>query len=69
MAKDAFDTMLRVGVKPTVYSYTNLINACVRCGELDLAQSYFNQMPSKKVVPNEVKRHKKVPISIKLQEY
>ena len=35
-----------------VHSYTNMINAFVRCSKLSLAQELFKQMKEKKFKPN-----------------
>jgi pentatricopeptide repeat protein len=40
-------------LKPTVYTFTNLINACVRCGEIARAKRYVEEMVALKVFPNE----------------
>jgi len=43
------------GIKPNVYSYTNLLNACVRVGELERARKVFMAMEKEcEEKPNEV---------------
>jgi len=43
------------GIKPNAYSYTNLLNACVRVGELKRAREVFLKMESEcEESPNEV---------------
>lgn len=42
------------GVKPTVYTYTNLINACVRCGEYPRSLEFLRMMHKEGVRANEV---------------
>jgi pentatricopeptide repeat protein len=39
---------------PTIYTYTNLINACVRCFETAKAQEYLDEMKKQGIDPNEV---------------
>eukprot|EP01117_Protostelium_nocturnum_P011321 TRINITY_DN4106_c0_g1_i1.p1 TRINITY_DN4106_c0_g1~~TRINITY_DN4106_c0_g1_i1.p1 ORF type:complete len:536 (-),score=219.17 TRINITY_DN4106_c0_g1_i1:47-1654(-) len=41
-------------LKPTIYTFTNIINACVRCGEMKKAKSYLKEMREYGVEPNEV---------------
>lgn len=38
----------------TVHTYTNMINACVRCSEIELALGYLKEMRSAKIMPNTV---------------
>jgi len=51
MAKSARDKNLATCLaifsslqRPTKHSYANLVNACVRCGEIDLAAEYYSEM-------------------------
>ncbi len=39
---------------PTIYTYTNMINACVRCFETAKAREYFGEMKKRGIEPNEV---------------
>lgn len=41
-------------LKPSKYVYTNLVNACVRCGEMERAQFYFDEMIRRNLQVNEV---------------
>ncbi len=41
-------------MNPTVYTFTNLINACVRCGEIEQAKQFLVQMKEEGITPNEV---------------
>jgi pentatricopeptide repeat protein len=41
-------------LKPSKYVYTNLVNACVRCGEITRAQYYFDEMLRRNLQVNEV---------------
>jgi pentatricopeptide repeat protein len=53
-AEEAFRRIGDAGLSPTVYSYTNLLNACVRVGELDRARKVWDDMIAAGVEPNEV---------------
>ena len=53
-ATQAYETLLACGLKPTVYTYTNYINACVRCGEIERAKEILAEMTKNGVAPNEV---------------
>ena len=53
-AEEAFRRIGDAGLSPTVYSYTNLLNACVRVGELDRARKVWDDMIAAGVSPNEV---------------
>lgn len=49
-----FFEMLASKISPTIYTFTNLINACVRCGELSRALHYFEEMKKVNINPNEI---------------
>ena len=53
-AEEAFKRISGAGLTPTVYSFTNLLNACVRVGELDRARKVWSDMLASGVEPNEV---------------
>ena len=53
-AEEAFRRIGDAGLSPTVYSYTNLLNACVRVGELDRARKVWDDMIAAGIDPNEV---------------
>jgi pentatricopeptide repeat protein len=55
MALKVFDNIKSDGLFPTVYSFTSIINACVRCGELVQAKRYFEDMIVQGIKPNEVR--------------
>jgi tRNA (guanine-N7-)-methyltransferase len=54
LALKAYSALLASEITPTVYTLTNLVNACVRCGELTAAKDFINQFKQFKVKPNEV---------------
>lgn len=39
---------------PSIHTFTNMINACVRCGEVGMALKYFKQLRANGLTPNEV---------------
>lgn len=45
---------IKGGLWPTVYTLTSIVNACVRCGELDRAQNYLREMETAGIKANEV---------------
>ena len=51
---EAFSQLKQCKLQPTIYTYTNLINACVRCFETEKAAEYLAEMKSNGVEPNEV---------------
>ena len=53
-AEEAFRRIAGAGLAPTVYSFTNLLNACVRVGELGRARAVWDDMAGAGVEPNEV---------------
>lgn len=54
VALTMFFEMLASKIVPTIYTFTNLINACVRCGELSRALHYFEEMKKVNIHPNEI---------------
>lgn len=53
-ALKAFARLERRGLKPTVHTYSSMVNACVRCGECARAEQFVEQMRARGVPPNEV---------------
>jgi len=53
-ALETFFQMNSIGLKGTAYTFTNLINACVRCGEIEIAKEFLKRMVTLKVAPNAV---------------
>lgn len=53
---DAYDTLCSIrGLSPNVYTFTNMVNACVRCGELDRAKKLvYEDMPQHNISPNAI---------------
>jgi len=49
-----FNLIREKRLSPTVVSYTSVINACVRCGQPQIANSLFKEMLSSNVQPNVV---------------
>ena len=49
-----FRRLSKSDVKPSIHTYTSLINACVRCYELERATRYFNSMQEAGIKPNEI---------------
>ncbi len=47
----------RCKLAPTVYSYTNLINACVRCGDVTRVREVLEEMRADGVDANEARMH------------
>lgn len=45
---------IKGGLWPTVYTLTSMVNACVRCGELERAQNYLREMETAGIKANEV---------------
>lgn len=54
VALDEFARLDKLGLAPTVHTYTNMINACVRAGETERAIAYLKEMEEAGVAPNEV---------------
>ena len=54
MALLTFESLLKKKLKPTVVTYASLMNACVRCGEIEKAITYHDEMISEGIQPNEV---------------
>lgn len=54
-AKEAFERITRTGLAPNVYSYTNMMNAAARVGELEAMRTLWEDMARKcDEKPNEV---------------
>jgi len=53
-ALQAYTDLRENKLQPTVYTFTNLINACVRCGEVLKAREFLTEMEKTGVEPNEV---------------
>lgn len=53
-AEEAFRRVADAGLERNVYTYTNMLNACVRVGELDRARRTWSDMLAAGVQPNEV---------------
>ena len=49
-----YSSLIKAGIWPSVYTFTGLINACVRCSELSRAASFFTDMTSVGLKPNAV---------------
>lgn len=47
-----YNTKLRQGLELDVHSYGNLLNICVRCGEMSKAEVYFQAMQEKNIQVN-----------------
>lgn len=54
VALDEFARLDKLGLAPTVHTYTSMINACVRAGETERAIGYLKEMEEAGVAPNEV---------------
>jgi pentatricopeptide repeat protein len=53
-ALKSFARMQRRGLTPTVFTYSSMVNACVRCGETARAEALVAEMRARGVAPNEV---------------
>ena len=53
-AEEAFRRVADAGLERNVYTYTNMLNACVRVGELDRMRRTWSDMLAAGVQPNEV---------------
>lgn len=53
-AKEAFERVPKAGLTPNVYSYTNMLNAAVRVGEMDEMRRIWESMANAGVEANEV---------------
>lgn len=53
-AKEAFERVPKAGLTPNVYSYTNMLNAAVRVGEMDEMRRIWESMADAGVEANEV---------------
>ena len=53
-AKEAFERIARSGLTPNVYSYTNMLNAATRVGEVGEMRKIWKEMRDAGVEPNEV---------------
>jgi pentatricopeptide repeat protein len=53
-ALKAWDALKKAKLEPTVYTFSALMNACVRCGEVQKAQEFHDEMISMGILPNEV---------------
>ena len=53
-AKEAFERISRVGLTPNVYSYTNMLNAATRVGEVMEMRTIWKAMSDAGVEANEV---------------
>jgi pentatricopeptide repeat protein len=54
LALKAWDALKKTKLEPTVYTFSALMNACVRCGEVQKAQDIHDEMISMGILPNEV---------------
>jgi pentatricopeptide repeat protein len=52
LAKKRFEQAIRKGIKVDVHSYTNLINAYVRCSDLRGAEETIQRMKEQQIQPN-----------------
>jgi pentatricopeptide repeat protein len=52
-ALKAYNKALLLRLRLTVHTYTNMINACVRCGEIDRAMEYLDKMSAAHIKPND----------------
>eukprot|EP00916_Digyalum_oweni_P012020 GHVL01019900.1.p1 GENE.GHVL01019900.1~~GHVL01019900.1.p1 ORF type:complete len:442 (+),score=111.85 GHVL01019900.1:68-1393(+) len=51
--KEAIKAFNRCGENATVHTYTNIINSCIRCGDIKKSKKYFNEMINMtKIKPN-----------------
>jgi pentatricopeptide repeat protein len=46
-AINLLDEMLRLRLEPDRLTYNTLIHACIKCGDLDAAMKFFNDMKEK----------------------
>ena len=53
-AKEAFERISRAGLTPNVYSYTNILNAATRVGEVEEMRTIWKAMSDAGVEANEV---------------
>ncbi len=53
-ALDEFAKVEASRLHPTIVTFTSIINACVRCGEMDKAFKFFEQMKEQQIEPNEI---------------
>lgn len=49
-----YAAILNAEIWPTVYTFTNIINACVRCGEIERAKKYMLELEKSGIKANEV---------------
>jgi pentatricopeptide repeat protein len=54
VAVEVYRALLRTKFQPTVFTFTQLLNAFVRCGELPRARQILEEMARARVAPNEV---------------
>jgi pentatricopeptide repeat protein len=54
MALLTFEALNKKKLKPTIFTYSSLMNACVRCGEIEKAKEYHELMISEGIQPNEI---------------
>ena len=54
IAMRVYAESIKGGLWPTVYTLTSMVNACVRCGELERAQNYLREMETAGIKANEV---------------
>jgi pentatricopeptide repeat protein len=54
MALLTFEALNKKNLKPTIFTYSSLMNACVRCGEIEKAKEYNDLMISEGIQPNEI---------------
>lgn len=52
LARKKFRSLLKLGLTPDVYSFTNMINAYIRCEDIENAKTSFNTMIINKIIPN-----------------
>jgi pentatricopeptide repeat protein len=56
LALREFNRLYSLNITPSIHSFTNIINACVRCGEVQRATDFALEMRQAGLTPNEVTR-------------
>merc|ERR1719265_468246 len=58
--KQLFGRMKKEGIKPTIKTYSTLMSACVKAGELASTKAWLKEMRDQDFKPNEISKNSRI---------